>query len=318
MINPEEPSLQAEIQSGSDSSERLPARIERYSKAKARALQMQGFLYVSGERGLSGLVRNCGNWLIFNHYYTVDKVRLAKASFCKKHLLCPLCAIRRGAKQLKAYLDRFQVITSQNQGLRASMVTLTVKNGIDLSERLDHLREGLKKLNSRRRQSKAGRNMSSEWSKVLGLVGTYEVTRNQETEEWHPHCHIIVLHREDIVESALAHEWLCITGDSFVLDVTPLEHPEEPARDFVEVFKYAVKFSELSLDDNLKAFRILHGRRLIFSAGLFRGVEVPEDLTDELPEDLPYIKLFYRFIEGSGYNLGSITKTKGRPFKGTN
>jgi hypothetical protein len=46
----------------------------------------------------------------FRHYFTIDKVRLHGASFCMKHLLCPLCAIRRGAKALKAYLDRWEVI----------------------------------------------------------------------------------------------------------------------------------------------------------------------------------------------------------------
>jgi hypothetical protein len=36
------------------------------------------------------------------------------ASFCMKHLLRPLCAIRRGAKAMKAYLDRWEVIRAEN------------------------------------------------------------------------------------------------------------------------------------------------------------------------------------------------------------
>jgi hypothetical protein len=52
----------------------------------------------------------CGDYLAFRHYFTIDKVRLHGASFCMKHLLCPLCAIRRGSKALKAYLDRWEVI----------------------------------------------------------------------------------------------------------------------------------------------------------------------------------------------------------------
>jgi len=49
------------------------------------------------------------------------------------------------------------------------------------------------------------------------------------------------------------------------------------------------------------------GKNLLFSAGLFRGVDVPEDMTDTPLEDLPYIELFYNYLPGSGYNL---TKTQ--------
>ena len=42
------------------------------------------------------------------------------------------------------------------------------------------------------------------------------------------------------------------------------------------------------------------------SFGLFRAVEVSEELTDELlEEELPYIDLLYRFVRGH-YNLTNI------------
>ena len=43
----------------------------------------------------------------------MDKVKLHAAQFCKAHLLCPLCAIRRGAKALAAYLERWEAIRLQ-------------------------------------------------------------------------------------------------------------------------------------------------------------------------------------------------------------
>lgn len=42
----------------------------------------------------------------------------------------------------------------------------------------------------------------------------------------------------------------------------------------------------------------LEGKRLLGSAGCFRGVEVPDELNDELLDDLPYVDLFYRFLRG--------------------
>ena len=57
---------------------------------------------------------------------------------------------------------------------------------------------------------------------------------------------------------------------------------------FLETFKYALKFSDLELSDNLHAYKTLKGKRLINSFGALRGVEVPEELTDDdLDDDLP-------------------------------
>ena len=105
-------------------------------------------------------------------------------------------------------------------------------------------------------------------------------------------------------QAQLATEWLNITGDSFVVDVRPIDQ-EDPATGFVEVFKYAVKFSEQEPADTVHAWVTLASKRLIGSAGLFRGVEVPESLLDDLEvlEDLPFVTLFYRYLRGVGYSL---------------
>lgn len=66
----------------------------------------------------------------------------------------------------------------------------------------------------------------------------------------------------------------------------------------MEVFKYAVKFSDQPVADTWHAFQTLKGKRLLGSAGCFRGVEVPEELTDEPLDDLPYVELFYRYLHG--------------------
>lgn len=72
---------------------------------------------------------------------------------------------------------------------------------------------------------------------------------------------------------------------------------------FLEVFKYAVKFSSLPLADNWTGFQVLSGRRMVASFGEFYGLQVPEALTDEGLDDLPYIELLYRYVHGAGYSL---------------
>ena len=301
--DPQKSSLAAETSGGNSEIENLPKRVDRYSKAKTRTRQMQVFLkgqdlYKDEYLKLKG----CGNFLLFHHYYTVGKVRLHQACFCKKHLLCPLCAIRRSAKFIGRYADKTSFVMAENPALRASLITLTVKNGKRLGERYNHLLSCYRSLEKSRRNAKA-RGHNSEWGKVKGLVGVVEFTNKG--NGWHPHLHIFALHEETIFKGSLVKQWKKITGDSMILDITPIAHPDEPERDLVEIFKYSLKFSDLSLEDNLKAYDVLSGKRLIFSSGILRGVKVPESLIDEplSPADLPYIEMLYRFYESKGYQL---------------
>jgi hypothetical protein len=315
--NPLETDLGGEVSRGFDEAQALPGRIQRYGDAKARALLILTYLrlvrdglpeadpYRKEIAELAALLASCGNYLVFRHYYTVGKARLSAMRSCKKHLLCPLCAIRRGAKALKAYLDRYTYLQGQERGFTASLLTLTVQNGENLGERFNHLQKGVKRLLERRRNALKGLRIVTEFGKVLGLVGTYEVTN--EDNGWHPHTHMVILHQERIDVVKLRQEWKTLTGDSHVLNIKPLKHPEDPVQDFVEVFKYAVKFSDLSFAHTLEAHLTLSNRRLLYSAGLFWGVKVPEGLTDELLDDLSYIEFFYRYFQGKGYEV-SISK----------
>lgn len=337
--NPREQlSLQAEVQRGFDESGKLPDRLKRYAFARERALinlsQIDLFITqfstikreicspLTGEqitlehynpfiRKLESIrprLAQCGDYLSFKQYYTVGKVRLTAANFCMVHLLCPLCAIRRGSKTLEAYVKRFEIRKAENPTLKLSMLTLTVKNGDDLGERFKHLKKSLKKFLEWRRKTRDGKaGYHSEFGKIAGLVGSIEITKDGALDGsasgWHPHAHIMVLHDERFDYVALQAEWLKITGDSHVLNVTAAKHPEDPARDFLEVFKYALKFADLTPAQNLEAYQVMNGKNLLFSAGLFRGVEIPESMVDEDLDDLPYVELFYRYLPGSGYNL---------------
>jgi len=60
--------------------------------------------------------------------------RLHHAFLCGKHLLCPLCAIRRGSKALATYLPRYDTVRGMTPALRPFLVTLTVKDGPELVE----------------------------------------------------------------------------------------------------------------------------------------------------------------------------------------
>jgi hypothetical protein len=239
-------------------------------------------------------VKSCGDYLVFRHYFTVDQVRLHGAKLCCKHLLCPLCAIRRGSKALKSYLDRWEVVHAEKPALKPFLVTLTVKDGPDLSERFKHLYKAQRELWKRKM-----RIYPTALDCVTGAVWSYEIKRGKTSGEWHPHLHMIALAESMPDQAALSTEWHNITGDSFIVDVRPISQ-DDPVSGFMEVFKYAVKFSDQPPADTVHAWATLRGKRLLGSSGDFRGVEVPDDLLDD-PEgldDLPFATLFYRFITG--------------------
>lgn len=133
--------LAGESHKGANDAAALPVRLGRYSRAHHRAIDMADFARSAGDVKTASKLDRCGGYLVFRDYFTVGKVRLHAADFCGKHLLCPLCAIRRGAKLVKSYLERLQVVSYAKPRLRPYLVTLTVKNGDDLGERLRQARE---------------------------------------------------------------------------------------------------------------------------------------------------------------------------------
>jgi hypothetical protein len=295
-------------------------RLAKYAAAHKRALAMSTWIRENrpekNERLLATLLKDCGDYLIFRDYYTVSQIKLHGMTSCKKHILCPLCAIRRGAKSVQAYLDRLEVIKQAHGKIKASLVTFTVKNGEDLKERFQHLQTSMKNYNLKRsRANNSDKHLPVEANKALGAVWSYEFKVGEGSGLWHPHAHAVWLHYDDIDQEQLQREWLAITGDSFIVNVTPFYDQENIVGGFLEVFKYAVKFSNMPLEQNWHGYEILNGRRLVASFGLFRGVEVPESLTDEPLETLPYWEHFYRYQKCGAYKVeNSVLKGPELPF----
>jgi hypothetical protein len=297
-----------------------PKQLARYGIAKARNHQMAGHLAVLGTQGvlargyskLASKLYQCGSYLLFRHYMAHSETRLIQSYSCDVALLCPLCAIRRAAKHLRRYVERCELLAGAHDFY---LVTLTVKNGPDLEERYRHLVSSWKRLNHR---AKKGYGVYADAS---GSFGSVEFTKSE--AGWHPHMHMIwaMPKGSDPVrygkDSQLALDWLAATGDSFIVHAKRIEAAEgapavngevaAAANDpliaaLCETLKYALKFSDLSLTDNVYAFECLRGKRLTRSYGCFYGLEVPERLDDD-ELDGPFIDLIYRFMGSRGYIL---------------
>ena len=286
-------SLAAEGQEGFQRTQ-LAARLGRYSKARDNALQFRDFLLVQNEFKLAEALGDCGNYATFRDYFTIGQVRLSHFCTCKKHLICPLCAIRRGAKALRVYLARVEALMASNSRLRAFLVTLTVKNGDDLGERFRHLSGCLRGYHRRRSRARQG----GEILKARSAVWSYEFTNKG--KGWHPHVHAVWLAEEEPDAFKLSEEWHELTGDSYIVDVKPM-NMADPVGAFCEVFKYALKFSDLPDNHRLHAYKTLKGKRLQDSFGELRGLDVEPGEADELLEELPYIERMFYYVRGKGY-----------------
>jgi hypothetical protein len=292
-------------------------RLIRYAKAKKRSTDMVAHIDMELQKetipGLSPSVlpalRVCGDFLRFQYYYQKDLARLAGANFCHVHLLCPLCAIRRGARLLRVALDKWQIILAEQPDFNLWLVTLTVKNGFDLQERFHHLQSNYTSLVELRQKQRKRNSLHCEFGKIEGALTSFETTWSDEYG-YHPHAHMICALNKgvSILPEVLSQEWLNITGDSFIVDARPVYG--DPIGSFCEVTKYAVKTNDMTLEKQFQTYLALKGKNLFRSFGCFYGLEIPEDLNDvnEMAKDEPYIEIIFRYFKGVGYQATEVRK----------
>lgn len=305
-------------------------RITRFGILKHRSKQQENFLWtlakykenypidLPNEESVKAIksaqkLQTCGNFLLFKNFYTIDQVKLSKFYTCSQHLLCPFCAGIRASRAIQKYTERIDEVLSKNRKLKPVLITFTVKNGLDLGERSTHLMKSFRTLLDRRRDYlKKGRGFN-EFCKINGAMYSYENTYNEQTKEWHPHLHMFALLDDWIDQEHLSETWHEITGDSFIVDVRKVKKTKDMgyAKAAAEVCKYALKFGDLTVENTWEAFKILKGKRLSGAFGSLYGVKIPENLSDEMPndDDLPYLEMLYKFVYGkhSYYDL-AITR----------
>jgi hypothetical protein len=282
-------------------------RLERLGKAKERGQEMGRFILGQSKLESSPMLRNltakgghqleqCGTYMVFRHYLAQDVVRLARVHTCKKHLLCPVCAILRAGKSLRRYVET--IAAQVEAGAVPYMVTHTVKNSDELRERSDHLLRSYRKMLSLRRTYR-GRGDGWQLSSVEGGLYSLEVKRGA-AGGWHPHIHALWLlppgKRLDVAD--LRELWLKVTKDSHVFNVKPIQDEGDGiASACLEVLKYALKFSDMTLADNWFAATQLRRLRLTASFGSLRGIKEEEAGPDELEEgDEPFVEYVARWI----------------------
>lgn len=338
--------LSSEVLAGSkDGEQGHIERLNRYAKAKAHQLGVIDYILTSA----SDLAREaeqmegCSHTLIFRNWYTVNKYRLIGGCTCKKHLLCAMCALRRSAKTVREVEKKVKAVLAENPHLIPVLITFTVKNESDLSERYNFITSAKRKLLQSRRSSLFNERLKNKSITrfIHGSFGSYEFKKGSGSGDWHPHSHEIALLEPvfDFTEIAsnggrtalvplkfkneLIQEWINLTGDgSWSVDVKQLIPKDGQTLEqnlintICEASKYALKLNDIEISDQIHAYRVLKCRRLTFSYGSLWGIKIPDDLNDDIESELellPYIDMVLKFYSGQ-YNhtenidLGSLKR----------
>lgn len=306
----------------------LTRRVNRFGRARTNALEMAGWMrsqLAAGQCDPDGKgerlarLETCGDLLEFRQYLGDELARLHAGRFCQQPTICAVCAILRSSRLLRWYLPKIQTLVSG--GLRPYFATFTSRNGEDLRERFHHQDKGLRTL---MRDGWYARNRNRlrghAWAPIVAAVFSHEFKRGAGTRGglWHPHIHGLIFTREDLHPldaDRIRETWAEQLGDAVpdAQDIRPLRSiGETPAElldaaaydaigdDLLEVFKYPLKFASMTPADRWHAAQCVRRHHLIRPFGLLRGLQPdPSFLAgDPSADDLPYLRLLYRFDRG--------------------
>lgn len=229
------------------------------------------------------------NLVAFRESLETWKRELISANFCKYDRICIACATKRAIRMIK----RFEQGIKENDLYKKKRyyIVLTIKHNKDdeLADLLEKLMQWKLKLARNFRNSKRPNHKSKSFFHYFdGMVISIEVSHKG--KNWrHPHINILACSDYDIpieqwkyrrwtTNEQLKKEWLNITWDSYIHNIRQINVQWEyfTWSGIWEVFKYAIKFSDLSVPQLAEIMDIQNKKwyRFFSTYGIFRGRKV--------------------------------------------
>ena len=271
---------------------------------------------------------SCGSFLEFKVGTTTDKIQLQKANFCKKHLVCASCAVGRAYNQQKKFLQSLEVYPYEHGDdlLQKNWyyIVTPVRHSEDMSllEVFTLVSDVRKSAQNQMRHSR-NRNTGGFWSAFNGGMGSVEVTRTH--NGWNVHINWLVNSDKEIELKEIfdrnnkkwyqnddLSKFLERFNDSYIHSISKLSFNDrdEIRKNLLEVFKYSLKFSSLMPFDLIEVYYTLYRKRLFFTFGNIRGMDLEAvndvRLGDDFKESEEFITMIYERLENSKYILGAI------------
>ena len=230
-------------------------------------------------------IKTCCNYLRFVDH--VDwRTKLHSANFCKYDKFCLACATRRSIKKIQSFIAKIQ--DNNWESKHWYHVTLTIRHHKwhSLEELMDKLIDCRKRMAQKVRNSRRENHKEESFFALFDwMIASIEVTYSEKSW-WHPHMHLLVCSDDEITDiewsdflgtksnRRLQKERYKITTDSYCVAMRKVEVDKHHfERQWIaEVFKYAIKFTTLSIQKLVELMKLQKKRRYRFysSYGVFR------------------------------------------------
>lgn len=218
-------------------------------------------------------------------------LKLHQAYFCKNKL-CSLCNWRRSMKysyQTSQIVDK--AIQEEPKG-RFLFLTLTVKNveGEDLKDTLSQMTQGFNRLFKYKKVQK----------NLIGYLRAVEVTHNENSEDYHPHIHVLLMVRPTYFKNKdnylTQKEWGQLWAKAIKTDYVPMVDIRAVKSQgkglkgaILETAKYPTKPIKLDIQnaqvvDDL--YKGLYRKRQLGFGGLFKEIKKTLNFDDVEDGDL--------------------------------
>lgn len=233
--------------------------------------------------------KTCSEFLVYANRLDLKNGELVKkltnANFCRVRL-CPVCQWRRSLMWQARFYDAIPKIMEQYVGYRFLFLTLTVKNCPvnELSNTLIWMNKSFRKM----LKYKA----LDSWQ---GWLKTTEVTRNAQTNEAHPHFHILVMvkpsyfKKDYIKQFEFVEFWQKALKCDYLpnVDIRTVKNKHNNKNDLEtavqELLKYSVKEADLLSDQDFLYTLTdeIFKKRFISSGGILKNILKENDESDE-------------------------------------
>lgn len=228
-------------------------------------------------------IRECCNMAVFRKDLESWHKSLMSANFCKYDRICIACATKRAIRMIK----RFEQWIANNSlyGKKRYYIVLTIKHTKDdqLKDLMEKLMEAKKVMARKYRNSKRSNHKNKSFFHYFdGMVISIEISHRW--KNWrHPHINILSCSDYNIpvdigkyrsanknepskTNEKLKNEWLAITWDSYIHNIRKINVKSNHFTTswIGEVFKYAIKFSDLSIPQLAEVMEIQNNKKYRF------------------------------------------------------
>lgn len=297
----------------------MEARVSKYQAFKHR--KEMTYRYIVPRLALidekhAQEVALCGEFVQVAYCKRCKAKHFAGNNRCRSRF-CIDCAHRRSMIYVARMLGA--IMPYLEQGYIPHMLTLTIRDGENLSERLKFLCDSWRKMTHEDRE---GRRKYKE--RMKGGFRTIEVKIGAGSGLWHPHIHALYLSPSDEFEKDfnwLRRVWKRVTNDNGSVEIHQVKSRNDTGilKAVCEVVKYCIAVDKETLGymsdarEDLRRFEELYyslkGKRMFNTWGLLRGIK-ESDLEDEVSCELEDEKKLTEFIcqlcGGNEYEVRSV------------